>query len=46
MSQIDISGLHKVKELKTDGTEDIEVFNFGDNPITSFNLGDGRMRLK
>ena len=41
MSQIDISGLHKVRELKADGTEDIEVFNFGDNPITSFNLGDG-----
>ena len=41
MSQIDISGLHKVKELKADGTEDIEVFNFGDNPITFFNLEDG-----
>ena len=40
MNTLDISGLHKVKELYISNTSYIEVFNFGDNPIISFNLGD------
>ena len=40
MEALDISGLHKVKELDLSSGTYLEAFNFGDNPIISFNLGD------
>lgn len=39
LKRIDISGLHNVTTLSTSGRLSCEYFNFGDNPITSFALG-------
>ncbi len=39
MKKLDISGLHKVESLSFRNTENCEEYNFGDNPISRFNLG-------
>lgn len=39
--EVDISGLHKVKEFNAQYGTAISVFNFGDNPITTYKLGNG-----
>ena len=38
MKTLDISGLHKVKTLSFTNAIYVSLFNFGDNPITSFEL--------
>lgn len=37
---LDISGLHKVKNLEITNASSVKCFNFGDNPITSFSVAD------
>lgn len=39
MPKLDISGLHKVSNLSYGSISNCVEFNFGDNPITSFNAG-------
>lgn len=38
LKKIDISGLHKVKELGLHYGTNLSLFNLGDNPITTFSL--------
>lgn len=41
MKKLDISGLHKVKDLTFSGAKVCEEYNFGDNPIVDFYPGGG-----